>query len=124
MKTCLEFINLASRYILVVGSLTLILIVLKYFNLTTLGSFGILALILTIIPGFSITRKYFEPVTFKGKKLDLLFLSGVAVAIVALPVSIFDSEAKTADRLGYGIIGVFLIYLIIKSVLNDMKKKP
>lgn len=121
MKTFFEFINLAWRYILIVGSLVIFLVVLKCFNITTLGTFGILALILTIMPGFSITRKYFEPIPFKGKKLDLLFLSGVAVAIVALPISIFDSTAKTPDRLGYGIVGGVLILLIIISAIKNKK---
>ncbi|HGK4843944.1 TPA: hypothetical protein ACJ2XA_004289 [Kluyvera georgiana] len=121
MKTFLEFINLAWRYILTVGSIIIILVVLKCFNITTLGTFGILALLLTVIPGFSITRKYYKPIKYKGKELDLLFLSGVAVAIVALPVSILDHQADIHDRWGYGIVGGLLIVLIIISVIKNKK---
>ncbi|WP_312283238.1 hypothetical protein [Pseudescherichia sp.] len=119
MKSFLEFINLAWRYILITGVMIVFLVVLKSFNVTTLGTFGIIALILTVIPGFSITRKYFKPIAFKGKNIDLLFLSGVAVAIVALPFSIFDDQANIYDRWAYGIVGGSLIILIIISVVKN-----
>ncbi|HDC4452113.1 TPA: hypothetical protein O8T92_004542 [Enterobacter kobei] len=121
MKLFLDFMNLAWRYILISGILITTLLVLKYFNITTLGTFGIIALLLTVIPGFSITRKYFKPIIFNGKEIDLLFLSGVAVAIVALPISIFDDQANINDRWGYGIVGGVLLILIIVSVVKSRK---
>lgn len=121
MKTFFEFINLVWKYLLISITLIIILVALKCFNVTTLGSFGIVALLLTILPGFYKTRKYFKIVEFKGQEIDFLFLSGVAVAIVALPFSIFDSGAQTPDRWGYGIVGGFLLFLIIKSALINIK---
>lgn len=119
-KLCL-ILKLSTAYIVTSVLLVCAYVALKYFGITTLGTLGIIALILTISPGFTIIRKHVKPIELKNQSIDFWFLSGVAVALVGLPLSIFDEQSKINDRCGYGIVGFIMIILIIISVYKNRK---
>lgn len=116
-------LKLSFAYIVTIIALVVTLIVLKWFELTTLSALGIIALIITILPGFSVIRSRIKPIKLKNQEIDFWFLSGVAVALVSLPIAIWDDHAFINDRWGYGIVGLILIVLIIIDVYKN-KKAP
>lgn len=123
MERLLAILKLSIAYIITIVLLVSTLVVLKCIGLTTLGTLGIIALILTISPGFTIIRKHVKPIKFQNQLIDFWFLSGVAVAIVALVASLVDEQSYIYDRWGYGIVGGVLLVLIAVSVYKN-KKAP
>lgn len=121
MEKLFVILKISIAYIITSILLVVTLVVLKLCGLTTLGTLGIIALIISISPGFTIIRKYIKPIKFKNESLDFWFLSGVAVAIFSLFASIFDSHADIHDRWGYGIVGGFMLLLIIISLVKSIK---
>lgn len=123
MERLRVILKLSIAYIITIVLLVVTLVVLKCIGLTTLGTLGIIALILTISPGFTIIRKHVKPIKFQNQLIDFWFLSGVAVAIVALVASLVDEQSYIYDRWGYGIVGGVLLVLIAVSVYKN-KKAP
>lgn len=116
-------LNLSIAYIITIALLVVTLVVLKLCGITTLSSLGIIALIITILPGFTEIRTRIKPIKLKTQEIDFWFLSGVAVALVSLPIAIWDDHAFINDRWGYGIVGGVLLVLIAVSVYKN-KKAP
>lgn len=123
MENICKVLKLATAYIATIIVLVGTLIALKLLGLTTLSTLGVIALMLTILPGFTVIRERIKPINIKDQKIDFWFLSGVAVALVSLPIAICDDQAFINDRWGYGIVGGILILLIIISVIKN-KKAP
>ncbi|HDR2682923.1 TPA: hypothetical protein QCJ52_000803 [Enterobacter ludwigii] len=121
MERLREILKLSIAYIITIVLLVVTLVVLKCIGLTTLGTLGIIALIITITPGFTIIRKHVKPIKYKNQLIDFWFLSGVAVALVALVASIADDQANINDRWGYGIVGGIVLILMIVSVVKSRK---
>jgi len=121
MERLRVILNLSIAYIITIVSLVCTLIVLKCFGVTTLSSLGIIALIITILPGFTVIRTRIKPIKLKTQEIDFWFLSGVAVALVSLPIAIWDDHAFINDRWGYGIVGGVLLLLIIIEVVKSRK---
>ncbi|WP_312633537.1 hypothetical protein [Pseudescherichia sp.] len=106
-----------------------IIFLLKFAELTTLGALGVYALILTIIPGTSLVREKLQYVEFRGQKIDFWFLSSVAVAFVSIPVAVMDKASNIHDRWGYGTVGFIVLlstifYHIVKFKCKKTKKAP
>lgn len=123
MERLRVILNLSIAYMITIALLVLTLVVLKLCGITTLSTLGIIALIITILPGFTVIRKHIKPIKLKTQEIDFWFLSGVAVALVSLPISIWDDHAFINDRWGYGIVGGVLLVLIVVSVYKN-KKAP
>ncbi|WP_281549756.1 hypothetical protein [Kluyvera cryocrescens] len=121
MEKLCKVLKLATAYIVTIIVLVGTLIALKWFEVTTLSALGIIALIITILPGFSVIRSRIKPIKLKNQEIDFWFLSGVAVALVSLPIAIWDDHAFINDRWGYGIVGVILIVLIVIDVYKNRK---
>ncbi|MFG0515376.1 hypothetical protein [Kluyvera intermedia] len=123
MERLRVILNLSIAYIITIVLLVSTLVVLKLCGITTLSSLGIIALIITILPGFTVIRTHIKPIKFQNQLIDFWFLSGVAVALVSLPIAIWDDHAFINDRWGYGIVGGVLLVLIAVSVYKN-KKAP
>lgn len=123
MERLLVILKLSIAYIITIVLLVSTLVVLKLCGITTLSSLGIIALIITILPGFTVIRTHIKPIKLKTQEIDFWFLSGVAVALVSLPIAIWDDHAFINDRWGYGIVGGVLLILIAVSVYKN-KKAP
>ncbi|MCK6840184.1 hypothetical protein [Enterobacter roggenkampii] len=114
---CIKFI---FAFILAFVANGLILFLLKLAGLTTLGSLGVFALILTVIPGIAKVRENFQYVEFLKQKIDFWFLSGVAVAFVSIPVAVLDKSTDIHDRWGYGVVGTILIAIVTFPILKPV----